>query len=188
MMNKTNKDVADASKNDRRRALWLVVGLVCLVASGCEKSSPEVATPQAPVNSVPSAGSAVAENPNADRYALGSPNEAIKVGEQGSVAVTIDAADGLKVNEEFPWSIRFEDSEGVKIAQKEFKKGQINLEKHRASIPLTVSVSAPGTHQLNAVGDFSVCNDTQCYVIRNQKLAFNIEASAGEQTPPAAAN
>jgi hypothetical protein len=159
----------------------LAAGFLLLAASGCDKGAApsaeqtseaagKAATP-GPTDRAPSGS-----NLNEDRYELGAPSEPIAVGQETEVTLTITAADGLKINQEFPWSLSFSDAEGVELAQTDFNKEQLKLGQDTASIPLKLSASSPGEHSLEAVGNFSVCNDTQCYVIRNQKLAFNIEA------------
>ncbi|AWV89581.1 hypothetical protein [Bradymonas sediminis] len=188
MMNKITDNLNAAPTRGLRYLPLLIASVALVLVAACDKSAPESPTAQAPVNSIPTNPGGADEDLNADRYALGAPKDAIAVGQKSEVALTIEAADGLKVNEEFPWSITFEDTEGIEIAQKEFKMDELKLENRLASIPVTVSASAPGKHTVNAVGNFSVCNDTQCYVIRNQKLAFNIEAAAGEDAPEPAAN
>jgi len=186
MMNEILQNSGNSSRRNRGRlVLVLLMAGGVLAATACDKGTSETPVAQAPINAIPTAP---AENLNADRYQLGGPAKAITVGESSAIALTIEAADGLKVNEEFPWSITFEDAPGVEIAKKEFKMEELDLEPRRASIPLTVSASESGKHLLSAVGNFSVCNDTQCYVIRNQKLAFHVEASGGDDAPAAGAN
>lgn len=186
MMNEILQRSGNFSRQNRGRLLAILLMVAGLLAvAACEKDPAQSPVAQAPTHAIPAAP---AEDLNADRYQLGGPDGPITVGDSSAIALTIEAADGLKVNEEFPWSIAFEDTPGVEIAKKEFKMDELDLETRRASIPLTVSASQPGKHLLNAVGNFSVCNDTQCYVIRNQKLAFHVEASGGDADATTGAN
>src|SRR5690554_5463694 len=105
MMNIITNDLNAAPTRGLRYLLLLLVGAALLLVAACDNSAPEAPTAQAPVNSIPTNSGGADEDLNADRYALGASRDVIAVGQESEVALTIEAADGLKVNEEFPWSI-----------------------------------------------------------------------------------
>lgn len=156
-----------------------------LVAAGCDEPAQPPAPPVDQGVAVAPVAPGAAEDLNKDRYSLSAPTEPIPAGESTSVTLGIQAADGLEINHEFPWSVRFESADGATLTKSEFSKDDLKLGSNLAEIPLTVALAEPGAHTLEAVGDFSVCNDTQCYVIRSQKLVFNLNAHASGDAPAA---
>ncbi len=161
--------------------------LAVVVSFGCDNPSNQTEEP---------AASARAEAPVADdeadkadstrkakhtnRYDVSSPEQAIGAGQKQKVELGITSADGLKINKEFPWKIELTQPEGVAFAQTTFSKSQIDLGEKQATMAVFVEAEQAGAHQIEATGNFSVCNDTECYVIRDEPLDFNLEVAAAE--------
>ncbi|MFP4598279.1 MAG: hypothetical protein ACOC9J_04565 [Persicimonas sp.] len=113
-----------------------------------------------------------------DRYAVRSPEQAIGASHKQEVELGITPADGLKINKEFPWKIELTQPEGVALAQTTFSKAQIDLGEEQATMAVFVESEQAGSHQIEATGDFSVCNDAECYVIRDEPIDFDLEVAA----------
>lgn len=175
----------ERAANTRRvvRASWVLLAALALLVAACEKDAPAPEQHEAEASAPTQAAPTPDEDLNADRYELVGPRAPVSVGEASDVTLSIKAADGLEINHEFPWSIEFSDADELELEQTTFAGGALQLGERSAEIPLKMAPNSPGEHTLEAVGNFSVCNDTQCYVIRDQKLAFNIEvAEADEQS------
>lgn len=167
--------------------------LLASVAAGCDKSAdtkqaPEAVSPQAAASGSESPPEEAAPKSLCDkrssapahqnRYAVESPSGKIPVGKKQKVELVIKPASGLKINDEFPWKLEVCDAQGVQLARKAFAKKDIELAEKAATVPVFVEAGAEGPHKLQVAGDFSVCTDKECYVIRNEPLAFNLEATA----------
>jgi hypothetical protein len=171
--------------------LWVVVlGL----AVGCEPTHNSTGTESNASTSpgasaqpaTPDEGSAVpASAAHNDQYSLKSPAAPVVVGQKHRVELAVTPGDGLKINKEFPWKLEFSTPEGVQIAQKQVSGAQIDLADSQATIPLHLEAAVAGKHRLDATGDFSVCNDTKCYVIRDQPLSFKLAADLPPADEPA---
>lgn len=114
---------------------------------------------------------------NKDRYSVESPESAVDVGKTGTVEFAVKPSGGLKINHDYPWKVTFEDVEGVEIASKTVGSSKIELADEQATIPVQLRANAAGNHKLSATGSFSVCNDTKCYVMRDEKVEFELAAA-----------
>ncbi|MFW5968271.1 MAG: hypothetical protein ACOCV2_12170 [Persicimonas sp.] len=154
----------------------LLVGLV-----GCENRN-DAAPSEAASASEPSAGGEAPANApgGSEHYRLKSASETIAVDQKSQSGVTIEPTGDLKINEEFPWKIEFAPSDGVELAQGAFEKSDLELSEKAAEIPLLLEVDEAGEHTLEASGDFSVCTDSECFVMRDESLTFEIDAEEGD--------
>ncbi len=178
--------------NTRHHTLLIVACLGALALAGCDKtpqatSKPAATDKAAAQPAAPAAPSAQpADQPttgdNDEHYELHSPDHPVPVGQKAKVELSVTAADGLHVNQDFPWSFDFDQPQGVQLAQTKVAKGQIQFSHSVAKIPMYVEASTPGKHSLEATANFSVCDPSQCYVIRNQRVAFTIEATQPKST------
>jgi hypothetical protein len=167
-------------------ATLLLLGLI----AGCDSGDPTTSAKSGGAESSQvtasaqgvEAGGAASQNPNADsdRYDVRSPEKAVSVGQKQTVELAITPGDGLKINKEFPWKLEFSPPKGVQLAQKRVSGDQIDLAESQATIPLHLEADAAGVHKLDATADFSVCNDTKCYVIRDQALSFDVKAEQAQ--------
>jgi hypothetical protein len=172
----------------------LVLSLLQIgLATGCDSSGPDADESQASQSQTKAAAvgataaSAAADRAGSasnsahdDRYDLRSPDSPVIVGQKQKVELAITPGDGLKINKEFPWKFEFSAPEGVQLAQKQVAGAQIDLAESKATIPMHLEASQAGKHSLDATADFSVCNDTKCWVIRDQKVSFNLKADPAD--------
>ena len=182
------------------KVLSIISTVVLLAAAGCDKSQHEAPPAQATAQGTartaastgtqtPPANAAPAESANADRYDVRSPKESVEVGKKAKIELAITPGDDLKINKEFPWKLEFSDHANVQLAQKTITDSQIELDDAEAIIPVMLEAGSPGVHTLKATADFSVCNDTKCYSIRQEQVRFEVAAQekAGESAQPKSA-
>ena len=163
--------------------------LLLAAGAGCDKTDSQSAeatatgATSATGTSSANTNSANTNSANKQRYGVLSPREPVAVNKKAKVELAITPADGLKINKDFPWSLEFSETPGVQLAQKSISKAQIDLDDSKATIPVMLEASAAGAHTLEASADFSVCNDTKCYVIRDERLSFDLAAqeAAGDK-------
>lgn len=161
-----------------RTSLTVLLALSLLVAlAACDNRS-EPAPGESASASEPSAGGQAPANApgGSEHYRVSSPSDAITVDQKSQTDVTIEPTGELKINEEFPWKIEFAASDGVELAQGAFEKSDLELSDKAAEIPLLLEADQAGAHTLEASADFSVCTDTECFVMRDESLTFEIEA------------
>lgn len=159
--------------------LAVVVSFGCDTPSDQKDDSAASARAEAPVADQQEDQAATERSAkHTDRYGVSSPEQAIGAGQKQKIELGITPAGGLKINKEFPWKIELTQPEGVALAQTSFSKSQIDLGEDQATMAVFVESEQPGDHQIEATGDFSVCNDTECYVIRDEPLDFNLEVAA----------
>ncbi|RDV39114.1 hypothetical protein DV096_00650 [Bradymonadaceae bacterium TMQ3] len=158
-------------------AALTLVGSVWL--TGCESQQ---AAPHSPE---PLAGAAAQASPGsrarASNYRVESPSEAIVAGASTEVALAVVPGANLKINLEYPWKITFEEVEGLQLGTTVLNREALQLSEARATIPLEVSAEQPGDYTLNAVGNFSVCNDDRCDILRDEALQFTVKVQQADQ-------
>lgn len=175
-----NQTAKDAFK------VLLVVSLAAVTAAGCEASDKRTeatatgpsSTAEAPTAS-PTAHQGTSKN--REHYALESPSSAIRVGQKERTELSVTPTGALKINHEFPWAFEFNPPQGVQLAQTSFSKEQIELRDQRATISTFVEADEAGEHRIEATGNFSVCTDTKCYVIRDEPVSFVLRADDGPE-------
>jgi hypothetical protein len=158
------------------RALTILAMLALGTAVGCDQNTGETdesASATAPEKTQPESKS----SNNQDRYSVTSPGTAVTVGKTQTVEFEVKPASGLKINHDYPWKVSFESAEGVEIASKTVGGSKIELADEAATIPVQLRASAAGEHKLAARGSFSVCNDTKCYVMRDEAVEFELAAA-----------
>lgn len=160
----------------RKTAFVSAVAIALAVASSCQtnQEQPAPASANAPTETSESSTN------NRDRYSVESPKSSLPVGTTQTVEFAVKPASGLKINHDYPWKVTFEDAQGVEIASKTVGSDAIELTDDAATIPVQLRASAAGEHKLAARGSFSVCNDTKCYVMRDESVQFEL-AAADEQ-------
>lgn len=97
-----------------------------------------------------------------------------------TLALVIRPGRGLKINEDFPWKFEFDAVEGLGVPATTLTGDQIKLEEMQALIPLGLGEVRPGTYKVEARGNFSVCNDDRCDILRNERMEFEIEVAPGD--------
>lgn len=142
-------------------------------AAGAEQERAGGADKEAAAGRANSAG-------GSEHYSTESPDEALPVGQKSEAAFDITPTGDLKINHEFPWTIEFAEQDGIELAQASFSKDDFGLEDEAATLSVLMEADEAGTHQLEATADFSVCTDTECFVMRDEPLSFEVEAQASD--------
>lgn len=94
-----------------------------------------------------------------------------------TLALIVRPGRGLKINEDFPWKFDFDAVEGLGMPATTLAGDQIKLEEMQALIPVSLGEVTPGTYKVEATGNFSVCNDDRCDILRNERMEFEIEVA-----------
>lgn len=163
-----------------RHRIWIGVAVAALSAMvGCE-AEPANSSASAAANAPATAGESKQATNNEGRYSVVSPKSAVEVGKTGTINFAVKPSGGLKINHDFPWKVTFEDAEGVEIASRTVGGSKIELADDEATIPVQLRANTAGEHRLAATGSFSVCNDTKCYVMRDEKVEFELAAAEAD--------
>lgn len=157
-------------------ALTLVASATMM---GCEPQQAEPLSPEplAGASAQVSSGSRT----RASNYRVESPSEAIVAGTASQVDLGVVPGANLKINLEYPWKITFEEVEGLRLGTTVLNREALQLSEARATIPLEVTAEQPGDYTLNAVGNFSVCNDDRCDILRDEALQFTVKVQQADQ-------
>lgn len=164
-----------------QRALMTILALALAGAVACDQQTSdggESAEAEAPSGDDELETVTSSSSNNSDRYSVVSPKSSVDVGKTSTVEFQVKPASGLKINHEYPWKVTFEGAEAVEVASKTVGRSQIELEDDAATIPVQLRANAEGTHTLAAKGSFSVCNDTKCWVMRDESVEFELAAAS----------
>lgn len=132
--------------------------------------SPSTPAPKA----VPSGQSEVSEEAFIARLNLPA---TIQAGVPLEFLVTLEAKGGYKVNDEYPLKFVVTETAAVKAEKSTVRKEDGKLEKTRAELPVHVTLSAPGEHQVGGKLSFSVCTDERC-LIEKRDLLVTVRAGS----------
>lgn len=93
-----------------------------------------------------------------DNFTVSVSNAKAKVGEKGTITVTVKASGGFKCNPKYPHKIK--DISGSNVDAPSKVSGAVNGKSISYSIPATPT--AAGSHAVTGEIRFSVCNDQEC--------------------------
>lgn len=159
-------------------ALVLVVALLVaggFFLSGCQKKV-----------DAPAAGAVVAQQEKAEpaaeqesdkkeaNFALISPDAPVFVDKKNTVTLEIQPRNGLKINHDFPWKVKFLSKNNLQVQENELSKDQIDMNDKRVKFTIDVTPTDQGTLDLEGVGTFSVCSKKLCDIRRNEPLRFTL--------------
>ncbi|RAL23694.1 hypothetical protein DL240_05920 [Lujinxingia litoralis] len=153
----------------------MYLGAVALLSvglgSGCEgKPAPAPPEPGAMGGGAQSGQGAE----RAGNYRVEAPAAPLTVGAESTAELAVVPGPNLKINLEYPWKIEFEEVEGLTMATTLLNRQALQLSEERATIPLRLTPSAAGEYTLKARGNFSVCNDDRCDILRDEALQFKV--------------
>ena len=102
-----------------------------------------------------------------------------KVGETLSLKVTLEAASGYKVNQEYPLKFQVHKAPGVVPEKDTVLKADATYEGHGASLPVKVKLESAGKHELGGRLSFSVCKegDASVCLLEKRELGLTLDAS-----------
>jgi hypothetical protein len=155
----------------------MAIAGVAFVA-GCEQRDKQAeSVAPATAESAGAAAQAEAQDRPDDRYSTVVKPKEVPVGETTPVTLSIEAGSGLHPNREYPgWSFTWKETPDWKVAPTKVAQGDITLGDRRAYFRADVTPKKPGAVELKATGDFSVCNDQTCHILRGEEVAFQIKA------------
>jgi len=86
--------------------------------------------------------------------------------------VTITPGAGLKMNHEFPNSLKMAEVSGVAYAQQDQGRPQAKVDTEKElSFDVTMTPAAAGVYNATGIAKFAVCDDTNC-IPKKQSIAF----------------
>ncbi len=111
-----------------------------------------------------------------EHYTLHVDRDDLIVGEEGIVGFEIRPGDHLEINLDFPWRVEFDEVEGIEFGEQQLGRGDLDLEKERAIMPVDLTALDEGQFRIEARADFSVCNDQRCDIMRDEPVEFIVQA------------
>ena len=152
------------------RRYWLVVILLLAVfaTAGCER---EQFDPDQETEGAAQTASTT------HQYSTRVDDGQVTVGEADEVRLQILPATDLKINLEFPWSIRLDSDDGLELKDDRLEGEELVLSEERAEIPIRVEATEAAEHRVRARANFSVCNDDRCYIFSDESVEFVVQAT-----------
>jgi hypothetical protein len=156
------------------RMVGLVVAVMAVWITGCER---EVLDEEAiSVAAEASEGAPAAPVGSSEHYTMRVEGAEVAAAEPAQLELQLLPGPDLKINLEFPWTIEFEEQEGLELPAGVLDASAMELTDEVARIPMDVTVTEAGTREVTARANFSVCNDDRCEILRDQKLQFSVHA------------
>ncbi len=149
-----------------------LVAILLTLVTACDREEFEA---EASATS-PEAGQQAAPAGGSDKYAMRVDGADVAVDDQATVNLEILPGSDLKINLDYPWAFEFNEADGLELAQGKLRITDLDLTEDRAIIPVGVTAHEPGRHRVSGTGDFSVCNDDICEILRGEPVEFVVEA------------
>lgn len=154
---------------------------VCMLATSfaCQ-GTPEARKPEAPASkaaapTTQAAAPTTAAAPQAAPYTIRIAAGEAAAGKPATSVIEVRPAPGFHMNLEFPARLRVSPTPGVTLTKADLTKddAELTAELLRFSVPF--NAAAAGKVSLAGLGDFSVCNDSTCKLIRDEKLSWDVD-------------
>lgn len=133
---------------------------------------------QAPLaaNGAAAVAMATPEADGAKQYSVQSAPLTLKTGANGVLTVTIKPGKGLHFNKEFPAKFSVEANPNAKATKEKLtaKDGDVKVVGNDGVVSIPLTGVAAGQANLKVVGNFSVCSDEQCYMLRGEALSVAV--------------
>lgn len=97
-----------------------------------------------------------------------------KAGAEAKSIVEVTPLPGYKMNKEFPSKLRMGSAEGVTTPKSEYSKADAEVTEQILRFKVAFTAAKAGKVNLNGSADFSVCNESACKLIRDEKLAWEV--------------
>ena len=100
----------------------------------------------------------------------------LKVGATGTATLTIKPNKGLHFNEEFPAKFTVAPTAFVKCPKDKLtgKTGEVKVAGGIGTVAIPLTGLAAGAGSVQVTGNFSVCSDEQCYMLRGEILTLQV--------------
>lgn len=92
----------------------------------------------------------------------------------GMAEVTLDAKEPFKINEQYPYKLKLQESPGIKFAALVVGKDRAQMGKKQLTMPVTFTPDKPGKYKLSGQFSFSICTDDKC-LIEKRDLALDVD-------------
>ncbi len=154
---------------------------VALFATGCNppKAEPMAAKPgegaDGKTEAAPKAAVGSAEKKE-QNFTIKTEDADLKVGEKGQSKLLVEPGEGFKINEEYPWKASCGAVEALGVSAVEVGKDDWKLDKKKANLDVALTATKAGSGELSCSLNFSVCNDTQCELIRDHEVKLKLAA------------
>jgi hypothetical protein len=167
----------------RLKIVAVSLPLAAFVAVACNNKDVE-ASPTAVAEATLPAGAANAAVPAAapakrksnKQYKVTVRPVTIKVGGKAVAKIIIEPTGGMKFNKDFPSSFIVTAGKHAACDKKKLsaRKGDVKIDGKKGLVNVPLSARATGTGALSVIGNFSVCSDEQCYVLRGERLSLPV--------------
>ncbi len=97
------------------------------------------------------------------------------VGKPATSLVEVTPGPGFHMNKDFPTKLRLTPAPGVTLGKNELLKEDAELSDEQLRFSVAFTSTTAGQTTLSALCDFSICNDTTCKLIRDEKLAWDVD-------------
>lgn len=160
-----------------------VIAAFMLATSFACQGTPEARKPDAPASQAAAPTTQAAATPAVSAAAI--PQKApytihiaageAAVGKPATSVIEVRPATGFHINKEFPARLRVSPTAGVTLAKADLSKEDAELTDELLRFSVPFNASGVGKVSLAGLGDFSVCNDSTCKLIRDEKLSWDVD-------------
>lgn len=168
----------------RLSVVAITLPLAAFMALACNNKDVKAAPTAAAPTATKPAGAANVAVPTAapvkrksnKQYSVVARPVTLKAGGKTVAQMVIEPAKGLKFNKDFPSSFIVTAGRHAKCDKKKLSKrgGDVKVDGKKGTVTVPLTATAAGAGELLVIGNFSVCSDEQCYVLRGEKLALNV--------------
>lgn len=148
------------------RSVAMIVGIILLMACQDGRSQPN--EPE---------GQPAASSNRGKYYDVSVTPGELTVAEKATVVVSLTPGSGYKWNDEYPARFALKAGDAVTLDKSEFsfKKKEIEVTKKAAQLAVPLAVAEAGEQAIEFKGNFSVCNDTSCKIMRDEVFTVTVE-------------
>ena len=118
------------------------------------------------------------ESPKTNYTVAAAPTQ-VDVDTDATATVVVKPGEGFKINLDFPWQATVGTADGVELTKTEFPQDAWQLEDGGATLVIPFTATSAGERELKTTMTFSVCNESQCDVIRAHEQPVKIVAKDG---------
>ncbi len=115
---------------------------------------------------------------NQDFYQAQVSSNSFKLNQKSTFYIEIQPGSNFKINTEFPVALTPSVREGIQFSHPTLSKEQIEVSDEKLRIPVEFTAQASGPLKLEAVADFSVCNENTCKLLKGEKLSWSIQVES----------
>lgn len=137
--------------NSRRFAGLFALTAALVLAAGASQAAP---------GDVPEPASTMTED---SEFTIKVENGKAKVGDAATISVTVTAAEGFKMNQDYPSKIKDIDGGRAVAVDSDSVRGKVDGKKY-VRYQIEATPKKRGTHKLSGEIRFSVCNEESCHI------------------------